>query len=245
VPYPLRDLTGTVIAVTGATSGIGAAAAAQLVERGANVVLGGRRQERLNEAVATLGADHVVGVQMDVRSARDNERFIQAAIDRFGRLDSVVANAGIGYYGATAEHTDDEITSTIETNFTGTVWLVRAAIPVMLKSADGGDVLIVSSVTGLRGWSEQAVYAGTKFAQVGFADSLDRELRHRGIRVTALCPGSTATEFALGTGRYPDDPRFANWLTADDVANAIVTILEQPRRVRTAVWSMWSMEQEA
>ena len=245
MPYPVRDLTGSVVAITGATAGIGAAAANQLVEAGAKVVLGGRREERLDEAVARLGAENAIGVTMDVRSPADCARLVEAAVSTFGRLDTVVPNAGIGLYGDILDHSDDEVERMMHTNYDGTVWAIRAAVPAMLETAGGGDIVIVSSVAGLRGGGDEAVYAGTKFAQVGLAGALDRELRAKGIRVTAICPAGTATEFAIGTGRVDNDPRFAEWLTADDVAHAIVTVLQQPRSVRTTLWAMWGMGQQS
>ena len=243
--YELRDLSGTVVAITGATAGIGAAAAAQLVEAGAKVVVGGRRQERLDELVDIHGAHNVVGVQMDVRSPADNARLVDAAVSSFGRLDSIVPNAGIGLYGSILDHSDDEVERMMHTNYDGTVWAIRAAVPAILATAGGGDIVIVSSVAGLRGGGDEAVYSGTKFAQVGLAGALDRELRAKGIRVTAVCPAGVGTEFAIGTGRVENDPRFADWLTADDVAFAVLTVLRQPRSVRTTLWAMWSMGQES
>jgi NADP-dependent 3-hydroxy acid dehydrogenase YdfG len=245
MPYPSRDLTGSVVAITGATAGIGAAAAAQLVEAGAKVVLGGRREERLEEIVARLGADNALGVPMDVQVPADSQRLVDAAVSTFGRLDTIVPNAGIGLYGGILDNSDAEVERMMHTNYDGTVWAVRAAVPVMLETAGGGDIVIVSSVAGLRGGGDEAVYAGTKFAQVGLAGALDRELREKGIRVTAICPAGTATEFAIGTGRIENDPRFADWLTADDVAHAITTVLQQPRSVRTTLWAMWGMGQQS
>ena len=237
-----RDLKDTVIAVTGATSGIGRATARQLVAQGARVAIGGRRVERLDALVAELGADNAVGVQMDVRLPADNARLIQAALHRWARLDSVVPNAGIGLYGAILDHSDEELESMMDTNFGGTVWTIRAALPAMLE-AGGGDVVVISSVAGFRGGQDEAVYAGTKHAQVGLAGSLDRELREKGVRVTLICPAGTDTEFALGSGRTPDDPRLSQYLTPEDVAAAVVTTLQQPRTLRTGVWTIWSMGQ--
>ncbi len=237
-----RDLTGTVVAITGATAGIGRATARLLVENGAKVALGGRRKERLDELVAELGADSAVGVVMDVRVPADNARLVAAAVEKWGRLDSVVPNAGIGIYGGILDNTDEDLATMMDTNYAGTVWCVRAALPEMLKTG-GGDVVIVSSVAGFRGGDDEAVYAGTKHAQVGLAGSLDRELREKGVRVTLICPAGTATEFAVGAGRTENDPRFADWLTAEDVAHAVVTTLQQPRSLRTAIWTLWSMGQ--
>ena len=97
-------------------------------------------------------------------------------------------------------------------------------------------MVIVSSVAGLRGGPWEAVYAGTKHAQIGLAGSLDRELREAGIRVTAICPAAVSTEFAIGTGRNEGDAWLEDVLTAEDVAAAIVARLAQPRRLRTQQW---------
>lgn len=242
MPAETRSLTDTVVAITGASAGIGNAAARLLVEDGAKVVVGARRQERLDQLAQDLGADNVVGVVMDVRSPDDNRRLVDAAVERFGRLDTIVPNAGIGLYGGVLDHDDEHVAEMMETNYAGTVWSVRAAVP-HLKAAGGGDVVIVSSVAGLRGGPDEAVYAGTKFAQVGLAGSLDRELREHGIRVTAVCPAGVHTEFAMGTGRTEDSPELETYLRPEDVAHAIVSVLRQPRRVRTTLWAMWSMGQ--
>ena len=180
---------------------------------------------------------------MDVRRPEDNARLVAAAVEKWGRLDSVVPNAGIGMYGGVLDHTDEQLVEMMDTNYAGTVWTVRAAVPELLRTGDGGDIVIVSSVAGFRGGEDEAVYTGTKHAQVGFAGSLDRELREKGVRVTLICPAGTGTEFAVGAGRVEDDPRFAHWLTAEDVAAAVVHTLQQPRSLRTAIWTLWSMGQ--
>jgi NADP-dependent 3-hydroxy acid dehydrogenase YdfG len=244
MPAETRDLTDTVVAITGAGSGIGAATARLLVESGARVALGSRRAEPIEALVDELGHDRAVAVPMDVRRPEDNHRLVAAAIDRWKRLDSVVPNAGIGAYGSILDYDDDVVAEMIDTNFAGTVWTVRAAVPAMLAGG-GGDVVIVSSVAGLRGGADEAVYAGTKFAQVGLAGALDRELTGRGIRVTAVCPAGVHTNFAMGTGREPDSAFLDTFLRPDDVAFAVVTVLRQPRRVRTTLWSLWSMGQQS
>jgi NADP-dependent 3-hydroxy acid dehydrogenase YdfG len=245
MPAESRSLRDTVVAITGATSGIGAATARLLVEAGARVALGGRRPERLHALVEELGEEHCIGIVCDVGIPADNAALVSTAIDRWGRLDSVVPNAGIGMYGGILDHTDERLAEMIQTNFAGTVWTIRAAVPEMLRTTGGGDVVIVASVAGLRGGADEAVYAGTKFAQVGLAGALDRELREQGVRVTAICPAGVETEFALGDGRTAGDPQLADYLRPEDVAAAIVTVLSQPRRVRTSLWSLWSMGQQS
>jgi len=103
--------------------------------------------------------------------------------------------------------------------------------------------VIISSVAGLRGGADEAVYAATKFAQVGLAGSLDREVRADGIRVSTLCPAGVNTEFAIGRGRTEGDPGLAGFLQPEDIASAVVTVLRQPRRMRTTLWTMWSMSE--
>jgi NADP-dependent 3-hydroxy acid dehydrogenase YdfG len=238
----MRDLTGSVVAITGATAGIGEATAKALVEQGAKVVLGARRTERLGALVDELG-DDATAVTMDVRVPGDSQRLVMAAFQAFGRLDALVANAGIGAYGGIMDLTDEQLADMMDTNVAGTVWPIRAAVPHFLEAGEG-DIVIVASVAGLRGAGDEAVYAATKFAQVGLAGGLDRELREKGIRVSTLCPGGTATEFAMGAGRTPDMPGLADMMRAEDVAEAVVTVLRQPRSMRTLVWSMRSIHEQ-
>lgn len=237
----MKDLSGKVVAITGATSGIGAAAARALAVEGASVVLAGRRGERLDRLVADIG-DQAAAVAMDVRDPEGSRRLVEAALSRFGRLDALVASAGIGAYGGIMDLSDEKLKEMMDINVAGTVWPIRAAVPHFLASG-GGDIVIVASVAGLRGAQDEAVYAATKFAQVGLAGGLDRELREKNIRVSTICPGGTATEFAMGAGRTPDMPGLARMLRAEDVAAAVVTVLKQPPSMRTLVWSMRSIHE--
>ena len=235
-----RELADTVVAITGGSSGIGQSTARALVAAGAKVVVGARRRDRLDALRSELGDTQLATVEMDVRDPAGNARLVSTAKERFGGLDSFIANAGLGRYGGIMEGTEDELSEMIETNFAGTVWGVRAAVPLML-SKRAGDIVIVSSVAGLRGGENEAVYAATKFAQIGLAGAIDRELREKGIRVTTIAPAAVATEFAIGHGRTEGMPWLDEVLHPEDVAAAIVTVLRQPRRMRTQLWSMWSM----
>lgn len=237
----MQDLTGKVVLITGASAGIGAAAARALAAEGASVVLGARREERLEELAEELG-DLAAVVEMDVRDPADAARLVDAAIEQFGHVDALVANAGIGAYGGIMDLTDQQLRDMVDTNVNGTVWPIRAVVP-HLQEAGAGDIVIVASVAGLRGAGDEAVYAATKHAQVGLAGALDRELREQNIRVSTLCPGGTATEFAMGAGRTPDMPGLDEMLRAEDVAAAIVTVLQQPASMRTLLWSMRSIHE--
>ncbi len=241
MPAEIRDLTDSVVAVTGASSGIGAAAARLLVEAGARVVVQARREERLKTLVDELGAERVVAVPGDVRDPQAARDLVAGAVGAFGRLDSIVVSAGIGAYGGILDSSDAELETMLRTNVDSSVWAVRAAVAEFRRRGEGGDVVIISSVAGLRGGGNEAVYAATKFAQVGLAGSLDREVRLDGIRVSTLAPAGVHTEFAIGKGRTEGDPALDAFLQPEDVAQAVVTVLRQPRRLRTTLWAMWSM----
>jgi 3-oxoacyl-[acyl-carrier protein] reductase len=182
---------------------------------------------------------------MDVRSAEDAETLVRAAVQTYGRLDGLIANAGIGMYGGILDHSDEELRVMLETNVSGTIWPVRSAARHMIEQGRG-DIVIVSSVAGLNSRANEAVYAATKHAQIGLARGLDKELHRQGIRVSAFCPGGVVTEFAMapGAGRTPQSPQLADMLQATDVAEAIAGVLEQPRHMRTLVYSLRGATEE-
>ncbi|MCZ6736791.1 MAG: SDR family NAD(P)-dependent oxidoreductase, partial [Actinobacteria bacterium] len=127
----MGDLSKRVVAITGASSGIGAATAEALAAEGASVVLGARRTDRLEELTSKLGA-RATAVEMDVRNPDDSSRLIQTAVDRFGHIDTLIANAGIGAYGGIMDLSDDQLREMMDTNVAGTVWPIRAAVPHFL-----------------------------------------------------------------------------------------------------------------
>jgi 3-oxoacyl-[acyl-carrier protein] reductase len=241
--YQLRDLHGKVVIITGATAGIGAAAARALVEKGCKVVLNARNEKRLREMVAEL-APNAIYVAGDCADPEQAKTIANAAIDNFGTIDAVVPNAGIGFYGSILDHSDEDVNRMMRTNYEGTVHMIRAALPIMLEKGEG-DVIIVASVAGFRGGDNEAIYTGTKHAQVGFAGALDRELRAKGVRVALVCPAGVETEFALGFGRSAGEDKLKTYLRPQDVAFQITTIMSQPRSVRTHIWTLWSMQQDS
>ena len=180
--YKLRDLTGEVLIITGATSGIGRQTAYAAVAQGCKVVLNARNEAKLQEMVASLGADNAAYVAGDSSIPDVSRAVAKKAIDTFGTIDCVVPNAGIGMYGSVLDYSDDEVNRMMRTNYEGSVHIVRATLPTMLAKK-AGDIVMVSSVAGFRGGGDESIYAGTKHAQVGFAGGLDRELREKGVRV--------------------------------------------------------------
>jgi 3-oxoacyl-[acyl-carrier protein] reductase len=241
-----RDLTDSVILVTGAGAGIGAATAELLTDQGARVVVADRDLAAARATTDRLPAGRALARTMDVRSPEEARAAVAAAVERWGRLDSIVCNAGIGVFGGILDYTDEQLARIVETNLLGSVWAVRAAVEHFDTAGVGGDIVIVASVAGLGSASgQESVYAASKFGQVGLAISLDRELRPRGIRVSTIAPAAVNTGFADGLGRTTGDPAKDGYLAPADVASAITTVLAQPRRMRTALWTLWSMDEDA
>ncbi|MET0886615.1 MAG: SDR family oxidoreductase [Mycetocola sp.] len=230
--------------VTGAASGIGAATTRMLLRAGACVVAGDVDASGLNALALPDDVDGRLDLAVaDVRTAVHSEQLVDRAIERWGRVDSVIACAGIGRFGGILDVDADELAAMTEANFLGTVWLARAAVRRFREAKRGGDIVIVGSVAGMGfGGATEAVYAGTKAAQIQFGVSLQKEVQSEGIRVAVIAPAAVNTSFAVATGRFDGrDPEDGPFLQPDDVAEAIGSTLRQPRRMRTAVWTMWSL----
>ena len=230
----MRSLHEKVFAITGASRGIGAATARLLAREGCKLGLGGRDEAALEKVVRGVSeaGGEAVTVECDVRRYENCERLVSETVGRFGRLDGFVANAGVGAYGGLLELSLQQIDDMRDSNARGTVYSVRAALPALLENG-GGDLVIVASVAGLRGLPNESVYCASKHAQVGFAEALDHELRPKGVRVTTICPGGVATEFAFGAGREPGMPGLKEMMSSDQVAEAIVFTLRQDPELRT------------
>ena len=216
----MNSLEGRVALVTGASRGIGAAVARQLAAQGAKLGLASRSGDDLSlDAVA---------MPCDVRDPDQLEAIADATVQRFGRLDILVANAGVGAYGSFLDLSREYVDEMIDVNLKGSIWAVRAALPHLLKS-DAADIVMVASEAGRRGLPYESVYCASKFGQVGLGRSLDHELREHGIRCTNVCPGGVATDFALeeGRGRTPD--ALPGMMSAEDVAEVVLFVLTRPR----------------
>jgi len=242
--YELQDLSGKVVVVTGATSGIGRETARGMVAQGAKVVLNARKENDLKALCTELTDKSATYVAGDCSDPEVSRRIAAAAIEKFGTIDILVPNAGVGLYGSIFDWSDDEINSMIRTNFEGTVHLVRGCAKTMVDKG-AGDIIIVCSVAGYYGAAKEAVYAGTKHAQVGLAAGLDRELREKGVRVSLVAPAGVSTNFAMGTGRTPGMPRLDVYLKPEEVAAQVIYIARQPRSVRTTLMTLWSMDQQS
>lgn len=246
MPAPSRSLENTVIAITGAGGGIGGATARLALEAGANVVASDVREPELQVLRDEWGSDRVAVSAGDIRVEETSSALVASAVASFGRIDSVIANAGVGFYGGLLDHTSEQIRLMVDVNLLGTVWLVRAALRQFRLQGDGGDILVVGSVAGLLiGGGSEAVYAATKGAQINLGHALDRELRKEGIRTTVIAPAGVNTPFAAGDGRFGEsDPSDGPFMQPQDIAGAIVYTLSQPRRMRTELWTMWSLAEQ-
>jgi NAD(P)-dependent dehydrogenase (short-subunit alcohol dehydrogenase family) len=216
-------LEGKTAVITGASRGIGAALAQQLHARGVNLGLASRSGD-------DLGLDRTVAQPCDVRDLDALERLCKATADAFGGIDIVVANAGVGAYGAFLDLSREHLDEMIDVNLKGTLYAIRAALPHM--AGREGDVITLASEAGRRGLPNEAVYCASKFGQVGFTRALDHELREHGIRCTNVCPGGVATDFALEAGRGRSPDVLPGMMTAEDVAEVCVFVLERPRHFR-------------
>ena len=212
-----------VVVVTGASSGIGRATAHAFAREGARVVLGARRKEQLEEAAASMrhGGREARAIQCNVVVPQQVTRLVQAATERWNRLDVVVANAGIGLTGEVADVARDDFKYVLDVNVTGVLNTIQAAVPTMVAQGSG-TIVIVSSVLGYRGIPLMAGYCATKAALNSISEGLRTELAPKGVRVLLCCPGLTESEFAdRRLGGRPPTP-VGKWMTSDAVGEAIV-----------------------
>jgi NADP-dependent 3-hydroxy acid dehydrogenase YdfG len=220
----MSNLEGKVALVTGASGGIGASVARSLHAAGASVGLLSRRGD-------DLGLERALGVACDVSRRAQVEDATTAVVDRFGRLDIAVANAGLGAYGPFLELDPEQLEAMIDVNLKGTLYTAAATLPHLIASGEA-DFVSLASVAGVRAFPGEAVYNASKFGQVGFTRALDHELREQGVRSTCICPGGVHTDFAIGVGREAGDPSLEAMLTPDEVADVVLFAVTRPRGMR-------------
>jgi NADP-dependent 3-hydroxy acid dehydrogenase YdfG len=218
------ELEGKVALVTGASGGIGAAVARTLHEAGASVGLLSRRGD-------DLGLERALGIACDVRDRSAVGAATDTIVERFGGLNVVVANAGVGAYGPFLELDPEQLEAMIDVNLKGTLYTAAATLPHLIAGGEG-DFVSLASVAGLRAFPGEAVYNASKFGQLGFTRALDHELCERGVRSTCVCPGGVKTGFAIGAGREEGDPELEGMLTADEVADVVLFTVTRPRGMR-------------
>jgi NADP-dependent 3-hydroxy acid dehydrogenase YdfG len=213
-----------VLLITGASTGIGAATARRAVAAGWKVALAARSEDKLSELARELGEDSALAQRCDVTEFGDQERLVAAALDRFGRVDAVFANAGFGAKRGFLEEDPDSWRSMVLTNVLGVAYTIRATLP-HLRERGSGHYVLTSSVAGRRALPG-SLYSSTKWAVTGMGESLRQELRQdkdANVRVTIVEPGMVDTPFF--------DNRVSDALEDDDIARIAMFALDQPERV--------------
>lgn len=215
--------------VTGGTRGIGFAVARALAEEGLAVAVSGRSEESVRAAVERLGrllpSARFAGRAADARSEAAQRALVQFVAETFGRLDVLVNNAGIGEFDSIENLDPERFRAVVETNLFGPYYATHFAIPLM-KRRGGGFIVNIASLAGINAFAGGSAYNASKFGLLGFSDATMLDLRHQGIRVAAILPGSVATEFGHSHG-----DRDHTWmLSSDDVARAVVDVIRFPDR---------------
>ncbi|MBC7647106.1 MAG: SDR family oxidoreductase [Pseudopedobacter sp.] len=239
-----QKLIGKVALVTGASAGIGKACALALVAEGAKVVLVARRKDRLDELIAQIQASggQALAVVGDARDEQTALNAVAGGLEKFGKIDILINNAGVGNYKNLVDTSAEDYDEMMDSNVRSTFLFSRHVVPGMIAQKSG-TVLMISSMAGIYGFGGEAVYCATKFAQVGFAQALDKELRSHGIKVGLICPGGVKTEFALGKGRTEDSVAQSGMLEPEDVAAATLLACTQSSNSRIIEIQMRTMDE--
>jgi NADP-dependent 3-hydroxy acid dehydrogenase YdfG len=233
------DLRGKVAIVTGASSGIGEAIAEELVQRGARVALFARRENRLQELAQRLagkGSGETLIVPGDVSKPEDVQKLMNQTVQRWGKLDIVIANAGFGYRSPIVDGDPQRWKKLLDTNVYGLLLTLKYGVEQLLKHGSG-HVVVTSSVAGRSVTAGGAVYSGSKFAVEAIAEALRQEVGQQGVRVTTIEPGAVATEFAAVAGYPPgtvEAIKQLDPLQAKEIALVVIQALEQPGNVDIA-----------
>jgi len=223
----MTALTGKVAIVTGGSRGIGFAIARALLDRGASVAIMATSDATLKAAAAELRKVtrlEVLSIRADVRRQDEVEAAIDAAVRQFGGLDVLVNNAGVGVFRSVADTSSDEWHQVIDINLTGVFYCCRAALPHLQKRR-GGWIINVSSLAGSNAFPEAAAYCASKAGLNAFSEALMQEVRHDGIRVACVAPGSVRTGFS---GRASGNDEWK--LAPEDVAEVVTDLMAYPAR---------------
>ena len=232
----MNKLNGKAAIITGASSGIGRAAAYALAAEGCDLFLVARREQRLQEVKENCEKDYGVKVICFTGDVRKEETAINAvslAVSEFGKVDILINNAGIGKLIKLVDSTADDYRELMETNVFSSFMFSKYAVQDMLKRHEG-RIIFVSSVTGHIGHADETIYTMTKFAQRGLSQAIDKELRSEGIQTCVVCPSATKTEFEIGYGRTEEKVAAAKWETPEDVAEGILYACT----ARNTVWEI-------
>jgi 3-oxoacyl-[acyl-carrier protein] reductase len=217
------NVTGKIVLITGASRGIGFAIAHQLGRMGARVAICARDRARLEEAASQLRAERIetLAVETDVTRGEEVSALVSTTSQKFGSIDILVNNAGTGVFGAFHQFGETEWNTVLDTNLKAVFLLSRAVAPEMIRRGTG-HIINISSLAGKNTFANGAIYCASKWGLMGLTGAMAEDLRAHGIRVSAICPGSVATDFPGQGGKAA-----AKILQPEDVAHAVAALVTQ------------------
>lgn len=223
----MTDLKNKVAFVTGGSKGIGYGIAEALSNLGVRVAITSRKgpeAEKAAKDITANGKGEVIGLEADVRSFESQKKAIEQVVEKWGQLDVLVANAGIGHFGSIEDLTPEQWQQTIDTNLTGVFYSIKAAVPALKKSE--GYVFTISSLAGTNFFAGGAAYNASKFGVTGFTQAVMLDLRNYGIKVTTIMPGSVATHF----NDHEPSEEDAWKIQKEDIGELVVDLLKMNQR---------------
>lgn len=221
----MNNLKGKVAFITGGSKGIGYGVAEALLNQGFKVAITSRSLEAAREAAKELESKgEIIGLEADVRNYESQQKAVQSAVDKFGKIDLLVANAGVGKFNSIEDMTPEEWNATIETNLTGVFYSVKSTLSELVKTE--GYIVTISSLAGTNYFAGGAAYNASKFGLTGFSQAVMLDLRQKGIKVSTIMPGSVATHF---NGHTPSDED-AWKIQKEDIGELVVDLMKMNPR---------------
>ena len=225
----MNDLGTKSALITGGTKGIGYGIAEALLKEGINVAITGRDKKSAEEAAKNLNASgndraQAIGVEADVRNYESQEKAVKKAVDAFGKIDIVIANAGLGHFASVEDLTIEQWQETIDTNLTGPFYTLKAGLAQLKKNK--GYYISISSLAGTNFFKGGSAYNASKFGLTGFSQAAMLDLRDYGIKISTIMPGSVSTHF---NGNEPDE-KDAWKIQKEDIGALVVDLLKMNPR---------------
>lgn len=229
----MRNIEKKVALITGGTKGIGYGIAASMLNEDMHVAITGRTDEGVNKAVSELkklGKGDVIGIVSDVRNMASSQAAVDEIINKWGKLDVLIANAGVGHFGSIMDLTSEQWNETIDINLTGVFNSAKVCIPELKKTK--GYIISLASLAGTNFFAGGSAYNASKFGLVGFTQAMMLDLRHEGINVSTIMPGSVATYF---NNHVPNDKD--GWkIQIEDLGQMVVDLLKlDPRTLPSKI----------